>query len=64
MVFTEDQGHVGYGVDEAGVLDLALFNQGGPELAGNLELLVNTQCLGRVYGAVGTCRGVVEFAER
>lgn len=64
MVFTEDQGHMGHGVDETGVLNLSLFNQGSPELAGDLELFVNTQSLSRVDSSVRACRGVVEFAER
>ena len=63
VVFTEDQGHVGDRVDEVCVAQDLLFNQGCPELAGNLELLVNVQRLSCRDGAVGASGGVVEFAQ-
>ena len=63
MLLTEDQGHVGYRVDEAGVRQNILLNQGCPELAGNLELLVNVQRLGGGDSTVGASGGVVELAQ-
>ena len=63
VVFAEDQGHVGDRVDEAGVSQNILLSQGCPELAGNLELLVNVQCLGSGDSTVGTSGGVVELAQ-
>ena len=64
VVFAEDQGHVGDRVDEAGVSQNILLSQGSPELAGNLELLVNIQRLSCRDGAVGASGCVVEFAQR
>ena len=63
VILTEDQGHVGDRVDEVCVVQDLLFNQGCPELAGNLELLVNVQRLGCRDGAVGASGRVVEFAQ-
>ena len=63
VILTEDHGHVGDRVDEVGVVQDLLFNQGCPELAGNLELLVDVQRLGGGDGAVGAGGGVVELAQ-
>ena len=63
VVLAEDQGHVRNRVDELGVRQNLFFNQGGPELAGNLELLVDVQRLGGGDGAVGAGGGVVELAQ-
>ena len=63
VILAEDQGHVRNRVDELGVRQNLFFNQGGPELAGNLELLVDVQRLGGGDGAVGAGGGVVELAQ-
>ena len=63
MVLAEDQGHVRNRVDELGVRQNLFFNQGSPELAGHLELLVNVQGLDGGYGAVRTGGCIVELAQ-
>jgi hypothetical protein len=61
----EDEGHVRHRVDEgAGLAQLALGHEGGPELAGELELLVDAERLLRAHGPVGGLGRVVELAER
>ncbi len=53
------------GVEEAANVahDVVLVGV-GPELTGDLELLVDIDRLGDVDGAVGVLRGVVQFAQR
>ena len=63
VVLAEDQGHVRNRVDELGVRQNLFFNQGSPELAGHLELLVNVQGLDGGDGAVRTGGCIVELAQ-
>ena len=63
MLFPEYQRHVRHRVNERVIRQDALIHQGGPELAGHLELLVNAQRLSGVYSAVGSCGCVVQLAQ-
>ena len=58
------EGHVRGGVDEVdGRVEHALLDEGRPELAALLELLVDRDRLGRVDRAVGALGHVVQLAE-
>ena len=64
VVVADDEAHVRHGVDEAlGGSDQVPVHQVGPELAGELELFVDEQCLGRADRTVFGCGGVVELTE-
>ena len=64
VVVTPHEGHVRQRVDEGlGVLERAVRHQGGPELAGGPELLVDAQRLGDVHPAVLVHGRVVQLAE-
>ena len=63
MVLAHDQRHMGNGVDERVVRQLAFADQRRPKLAAELELFGNVE---RAFGmdfAVGTQRRVVQFAQ-
>ena len=64
VVLADDEAHVRDGVDEAlGGSDQGVGHEVGPELAGQLELLVDVQCLGGVHRAVFGCGGVVKLTQ-
>ena len=65
VVLADHEAHVRHGVDEAlGGADHAVRDQVGPELAGQLELLVDEERLGGVHRAVFGGGGVVELTQR
>ena len=61
---TPDEAHVGYRIDEGPwVADETLGHHVGPELARDLELLVDGHCLGGVHRSVLAGGRVVQFAQ-
>ena len=64
VVLADHEAHVRNGVDEAlGGADQGIRDEVGPELAGQLELLVDVQGLAGVHRAVFGCGGVIKLTQ-